>query len=49
VVHAFNPSIQETETGRSLILRPAWSTTNSRIARTIEKSYLEKINKEDAI
>ena len=26
VVHAFNPSIQEAETGISVSLRPAWST-----------------------
>jgi hypothetical protein len=26
VVHAFNPSTQEAEAGRFLILRPAWST-----------------------
>jgi hypothetical protein len=26
VAHAFNPSIQEAEAGRSLSLKPAWST-----------------------
>ena len=33
VAHAFNPSTWETEAGRLLISRPAWTRVNSRTAR----------------
>jgi hypothetical protein len=34
IMHDFNPSTQETEVGRSLSLKPAWFTVNSRTAKT---------------
>ena len=36
MVHAFNPSTQEAETGGSLELRPAWSREDS-------LGYIEKL------
>jgi hypothetical protein len=39
VVHAFNPSTWEAETGRFLSSRPAWSTkVSSRTARAIQRN-----------
>lgn len=36
VVHAFNPSAEEVEVGRSLTLRPAWSNNESQASRITE-------------
>jgi hypothetical protein len=44
VVHIFNPSTLEAEAGRSLSLRPAWSTACSRIARATQRNPVWKQN-----
>jgi hypothetical protein len=45
VAHAFNPSTWEAEAGRSLSLRPAWSTEFQDSQGYTEKPRLKKQNK----
>ena len=48
VVHTFNPSTWEVEAGRSLCLRPAWSTERvSGLCNCTEKLCLEKQTKQN--